>query len=94
MPRMYDRCDEYRWTHRPREFLVKWHADPQGRTRYPFRRMRVSDFFTITDKVQLKMVHNALYRVQRKRRALSEPFRFSVRPVQDAPDVYICRRVE
>jgi hypothetical protein len=44
--------------------------------------------------VQLKMVHNALYRVQRKRRALSEPFRFSVRPVQDAPDVYICRRVE
>jgi hypothetical protein len=56
--------------------------------------MRVADYFVITDPVRRKMVHNALYRIQRQRKALSEPFQFTVRPVEGAPDVYICRRVE
>jgi hypothetical protein len=94
VPIRYDDCDKYRWTHRPKEFKIKWNASPQGRTSYPFRKMRVADYFVITDPVRRKMVHNALYRIQRQRKALSEPFQFTVRPVEGAPDVYICRRVE
>lgn len=94
MPLMYDDHDRYRWTHRQKNFLIRWNASPQGRTAYPFRKMEVADFFIITGEDRLKAVHNALYRIQRQRRALKEPFRFTVRPVRDAPDVYICRRVE
>jgi hypothetical protein len=56
--------------------------------------MEVADFFVITGEDRLKAVHNALYRIQRQRRARQEPFRFTVRPVRGSPDVYVCRRVE
>jgi hypothetical protein len=93
MPVLYDECDKYRWTHRPREFQIKWHGRIDGKTRYPFRRMQIADFFTIADPVHLRMVHNALYQLQR-RHSEAGPFRFTVRPVRGSPAVYVCRRVE
>lgn len=94
MPRKYDEQEKYRWTHRCKRFDIKWEGSPQGRTGYPFRKMGIADFFTIPGRDRLRKVHNALYRIQRQRRALQEPFTFTVRPVKGLPDVYICRRIE
>lgn len=100
MPVRYDEGEKFRWTHRCKEHPVDW-QDGTFSTRYPLKLMQVADFFVITEEKRLHAVHNALYRWLRRRRAeiLASgsdklPPKFTVRPVEGLPDIYICRRVQ
>ena len=66
--------------------------DITGRRKFPFKAMKVNDFFEVPDKLDAQATHNSLrtyYRALAKK--LLKPKKFTVRP--NGKGIWICRRV-